>query len=301
MERTLLLSAAVGFVGLTLLLSEVRWIRRPGLADRLSPYAPSPSRSSALGVFSVASFREVVAPLAEVAGQRIARIFGVTEELGTRLRRVHSPLDVATFRVRQAGVSGAAMLGGALVAAALQIPAGVAILFVLGAPVLAFLLLEQQLATASAAWQRQLFLELPVVAEQLGMLTTAGWSLGSALQRVSSRGSGRCAADLQRATQRIRQGVSEAEALGEWAELAQVDALDRLISILSMNRETADLGRLISEEARSIRRDAQRELIESIERRNQQVWIPVTVAALIPGVLLMGVPFIDALTLFSSS
>ena len=41
------------------------------------------------------------------------------------------------------------------------------------------------------------------------------------------------------------------------------------------------------------------QLIEAIERRTQQVWIPVTFAALVPGVLLMGVPFVDALSLFS--
>ena len=98
----------------------------------------------------------------------------------------------------------------------------------------------------------------------------------------------------------MRQGLSEVDALREWSELADVDELDRLVSVLALNREAADLGRLVAEEARSIRREAQRELIETIERRNQQVWIPVTVAALIPGVLLMGVPFIDALTLFGA-
>jgi hypothetical protein len=55
---------------------------------------------------------------------------------------------------------------------------------------------------------------------------------------------------------------------------------------------------LITEESRSIRREVQRELIEAVERRNQQVWIPVTVAALVPGVLLMAVPFVEALRLF---
>ena len=78
-----------------------------------------------------------------------------------------------------------------------------------------------------------------------------------------------------------------------------MEALHRLVSVLVLNREAVDLAHLISEEARAIRRDSQRELIEHIERRNQQVWIPVTVAALIPGVLLMGVPFVDALRLFS--
>jgi hypothetical protein len=45
----------------------------------------------------------------------------------------------------------------------------------------------------------------------------------------------------------------------------------------------------------------QRELIEQIERRAQQVWIPVTVATLVPGAVLLAVPFIEALRLFSSS
>ena len=298
MSRLVALLALVGFAGVALVLSELRWFRRPTLTDRLSPYAPGPTRGQRLGLLSVASFREVVAPLSQTLGERVAKVFGVSEELGTRLRRIHSPLDVATFRVRQLAWAAATLVFGAMFSIALGAPAPVAILAVFGAPILTFLLLEQQVAAASSAWQRRIFLELPVVAEQLGMLTSAGWSLGAALARIASRGSGACSADLERVIQRMRQGLSEVDALREWAELADVDELDRLVSVLALNREAADLGRLIAEEARSIRREAQRELIETIERRNQQVWIPVTVAALIPGVLLMGVPFVDALTLF---
>ena len=100
---------------------------------------------------------------------------------------------------------------------------------------------------------------------------------------------------------RIRQGLSEVDALREWAALADVDALSRLVAVLAMNREAGDLGRLVSEEARSIRRAVQRELIEQIERRAQQVWIPVTVATLVPGAVLLAVPFIEALRLFSTT
>jgi tight adherence protein C len=301
MARVTILLGLFTFAGTTLLLSELRWFRRPGMADRLAPYAPGNGRPIRSGVLSVASFRDVIAPLSQIIGARLARLFGVSEELGTRLRRIHSTLDVTTFRVRQIGWAGVALLGGALASVALGLPAGGAILAVIGLPILTFLLLEQQVAAASQAWQRRLFLELPVIAEQLGMLMSAGWSMSAALSRISARGTGSCAADLRRVSQRMRQGLSEVEALHEWGELADVDALDRLISILALNREAADLGRLISEEARSIRRETQREMIEAIERRNQQVWIPVTVAALIPGVLLMGVPFVDALTLFSGS
>lgn len=301
MAAALAIIGLIGFVGSTLLLSEFRWFRRPGLADRLADYTPATRGSPRRGLLSVASFREVLAPLAHLVGERVARLFGVNEELSTRLRRVHSPLDVATFRVRQVGWAGAAFLIGALLAVAVAPPTAVAVLIVLGSPILAFLLLEQQVAAASEAWQERLLLELPVVAEQMGMLMSAGWSMHAAINRVAARGTGNCSADLDRVAQRVRQGLTEVDALREWAEVAGVEALDRFVSVLALNRETADLGRLIAEEARSIRRDAQRDLIETIERRNQQVWIPVTVAALIPGVLLMGVPFVDALSLFSTS
>ena len=78
-------------------------------------------------------------------------------------------------------------------------------------------------------------------------------------------------------------------------------ALDRLVSVLALNRQAGDLGRLIGDEARSIRRDVHRELVETIERRGQQVWIPVTVATLVPGVIFLAVPFVEALRLFANT
>jgi tight adherence protein C len=301
MDRLLAIVGLVSFVGLTLILSEFRWFRRPRLTERLAAYAPGARKMTRHGVLSVASFREVVTPLSTSVGERVARLFGVNEELGTRLRRIHSPLEPATFRVRQIGWAATGLVAGVVIAAALDFPAAVAMVTVLGTPILVFLVLEQQVASASAAWQRRVLLELPVIAEQLGMLTSAGWSLGAALNRISTRGAGACAADLRRVTRRIRHGRSEVDALREWSELADVAALDRLVSVLALNRDTTDLGRLVSAEARMIRRETHRETIERIEKSTQQVWVPVTVAALVPGVLLMGVPFLDALALFSSS
>ena len=248
----------------------------------------------------MASFRDVIGPLSRAVGERLAHMLGFDEDLQVRLVRVHSSLDVTGFRVRQLGFAISAMGVGTLTAVALAPRPGLSALLVLGSPVLAFLAVEQRLAAASKAWQRRIFLELAVVAEQLGMLISVGWSLGAAIGRIAERGSGACSQDLVRVQARMRQGLSEIDALREWAALACVDELDGMVAILALNRETADLGRLISDEARSIRREAQRELIETIERRTQQVWIPVTVAALVPGVLLMGVPFIDALSLFST-
>jgi hypothetical protein len=99
---------------------------------------------------------------------------------------------------------------------------------------------------------------------------------------------------------RIRQGLSESDALQEWADLAAVDELRRLVGVLALNRQGGDLGRLVAEEARSMRREAHRRDIELIERRAQKVWVPVTVATLVPGVMFMAVPFITALRDFAS-
>jgi hypothetical protein len=294
-----LLSGAVGWVGATLLLSQVRWFARLPLGERLRPYAPGGmGRPSRAGVLSVESFRDAIGPLSRSVGEKVARLVGVREDLEVRLLRVHASLDVTGFRVRQIGSSVAGFGLAVLVAMALQPPVPVVLVLLIGGPVLAFLVQEQRLASESSRWQRSLFLEIPVVAEQLALLLSAGWSLTSALNRLAARSSGATALDLRRVCLRIRQGVPEAVALEEWALVAQVPVVDRLVPVLALNRDTSDLGRLIAEEARAARRDVHRELIEAAERRNQQVWIPVTVATLVPGVLFMAIPFVEALRAF---
>ena len=140
-----------------------------------------------------------------------------------------------------------------------------------------------------------------MVSEQIGMLLGAGFSLGATLDRIATRGRGACAQDLARVGRRVRQGLSETEALREWAELADVPAVHRLVGVLALERDTGDLGHLIGEEARSVRREVQRELITQIDRRAQQVWIPVTVATLVPGTIFLAVPFLQAMRLFAGS
>jgi tight adherence protein C len=296
------LSALCLFVGTTLLLSRLRWFRRRPLVDRLAPYVPGGMAARRTGgVMSAASFGQVIGPLARAVGERLARAFGVREPLALRLERVHSPLDVTGFRVRQLAWTGLGLVGGALFAAALGAGGPAALAGVAGGAVLGFLVVEQRLASESATWQRRIFLELPVVSEQLGMLLGAGYSLGAALSRLAARGKGACGRDLVRVTGRVRQGLTEVDALREWATVADVPALDRLVSVLALNRQAGDLGRLISDEARAIRRDVHRQLVETIERRGQQVWIPVTVATLVPGVIFLAVPFIDALRQFANT
>jgi len=301
--KLVLVATVTLWVGATLLLSQARWFSRPSLADRLRPYAASSSRdgSGAAGMLSVASFRDVVGPLSQAGGERLARVLGVNEEIGLRLERIHADVDATAFRVRQIGCTAAAFAVGLFAAVVVRLPAGLGFFVVLGAPALAFLLVEHQLSRRSTAWQHRLSLELPVVSEQLAMLLGAGYSLGAALQRIADRGTGVCARDLTRVCGRVRQGLTEVEALREWAAVARVPALDRLVPVLALNRGSSDLGRLISDEARAIRRDVHREQVETMERRSQQVWIPVTVATLVPGVIFLSIPFIEALRQFGGS
>jgi tight adherence protein C len=299
--RLVIVCALLAAAGTTLVAADLRWFRRRSLTERLRPYAPgagAPGTGSG-GLLSVSSFRDVIGPLASGVGGRLARLAGVDEALARRLARVHSDADPTAFRVRQLGWTAVGAAGGAVLAVAFGVPGAIGLALALGGAALGFLAVEHQLAQRSSRWQRRVFLELPVVAEQLGMLLSAGYSLGAALNRIGTRGAGAVGQDLRRVCRRIRQGLSEVDALREWAELVEVDAVERLVAVLALNREAGDLGRLISEEARSIRREVQRELIETIERRSQQVWIPVTVATLVPGVLFLAVPFIEALQVFS--
>lgn len=296
MIRLLAISALLMWAGLTLLLHRLRWFSRAPLAERLAPYVPGGMgvRPRA-GMLSVESFAELTGPLARSIGERVSRVFGIAEDLDRKLRRIHSDLDVTAFRVRQVAHALAGLVVGTLFSVAVRPGLAMSLVFALGASLLAFLVLEQQVVGASDRWKRSLFLELPVVAEQTGMLLGAGYSLAGALERVATRGSGAVARDLRRVLARIRQGADEDRALAEWAELSDVDAVERFTSVLALNREATDLGRLIAEEARSIRRDVQRELVETMERRSQQVWIPVTVATLVPGVIFVAIPFTSAL------
>ncbi len=288
------------FVGSTLLLSELRTFRTRPLAARLSPYLPAGDRWESQEFLSIESFRALLRPLAELIGSITARLFGVSEELPRRLRRVHSDLDASEFRVRQVGIAVVATACVVLAGLVLRWDVSIVGMAALVVPLLAFLIVEQRLAFESDAWKARTFQELPVITEQLGMLLGSGYSLSAALVRVAERSSGCVARDLERVTGRISQGMPEVAALREWADVADVDAVHRLVAVLALNKEAGDLGSMVAAEARSVRAEAHRGLLEAIERKNQQVWIPVTIATLVPGVILMLIPFFDALREFGA-
>jgi tight adherence protein C len=285
---TLALAAAALWVGSGLLVSTLGPVRRPSLADRVRPYVVPTS---------TAPIRNRGVALSLLLGDRLSRLLRSTEPLDRRLRRVHHPLDAGAFRFRQ--VSHAVIGLGLAGAVAVTLPPTWAVALVVATPLVVFAAHEQRLVALDRTQTAKVIRELPTVAEQLAMLLAAGRSVPAAIAQLGERGQGPCAADLRRVTRRIQQGLGEAEALREWADLRPTPGIVHLAGVLTLAGEATDLDRLVEQEAEAIRADAHRELLATLERRSQQVWVPVTVATLLPGSLLLLVPFLDALRLFA--
>ncbi len=196
--RLLIALTCVGWIGATLALADLPTLRRPPLARRLAAHGDrSGHRVPAPSTWSLGAARQVLGPLLVTVGNRAARLVGAGDELSQRLARVDSPIDAATFRARQVTWTALAFVAALAATSIVDLPLLVGIGLIAGAPVLTFLLIEQKSLTASTEWQRRLGRELPIVAEQLGMLLSSGYSMGAAIARVAERGDGVCAACLR--------------------------------------------------------------------------------------------------------
>lgn len=288
-------------LGSIMLLRHVRWFSQRSLSDRIRPFVPH--------AFVIESKREetridsidAVLKFFGIAADVIARQLGVRDSLELRLAQADMLQTPQEFRIRQLGWTAASGLVVMLACVTLQTTFLIAVFFATVAMCLVFLVIEQLLSQRIANVRDRTFLELPVVAEQVATLLSAGYSLATALRHCSQRNTGSSGAMLRRVLERVKHGVGLNTALREWSDVLQITELQQFVAILSLQHETPDLARLVSEHARVMRNEAQRRRCELIERRSQQVWIPVTVATLIPGVIFLLIPFLQALSLLSGS
>lgn len=293
-----LLSALALTAGTALLLQELPWFRRSGLATRLAPYAPA---GAARQRRASAGIRQLLLPGVDLVAGRLSRLLGVSGDLGLRLQRAGLEDDPGDVRMRQFTRTLGALGIAVLVSLAWRPPLTIVVMSIVTVPVLVLLLEEHRIDAAVERRRRRLRAELPIVVEQLGLLMTAGYSLPSALQRLAERSNGVVASDLRVVERRMGHGLSANAALDEWARRSGVDAVGRLVAVLRLHGEAGDLGALISAEARSVRAEAHRELLATIERRAQLVWVPVTVATLVPGLIFLAVPFMSAMSQVTGS
>lgn len=290
-------SALLLWCGAALVLSGLGPIRRPTLRSRLRPHLGAGHDQPGMPL------RRRLAPWSLVIGEHLGHALRVTEPLERRLRRVHHRLDPGAFRFRQLGhaTAGLTVIGAVAAASPADVNPAVVFAAVLGTPIAVFAVHEQRLGELDRRRTRQVTRELPTVAEQLGMLLASGRSVGAAIAHLGTRGRGPLAEDLRQVTRRVQQGVDERTALQEWADLRRSTGIAHLVGVLTLAGETADLDHLVEQESDAIRAEAHRGLLADLERRSQQVWVPVTVATLLPGSLLLLVPFLDALRLFAGA
>lgn len=228
--------------------------------------------------------------------QRLAMLANADAELAARLREAGTLRSPFEFRVRQVGAATAGFAASGTALGAIGVKPLLALAGALGVAVVVYGVSEHLLGKSTALRRTQITEELPIVAEQIGMLLASGMSLKGALDAVARRGHGICAEGLERVGARVAGGAAVEVALAEWADDAGSAAIRRFVGVLTLHEDATDVAALVSEEARSARMEAHRHLIAHIERRNEQVWIPVTVAALVPGCVLLAIPFSDALS-----
>lgn len=299
MRTSELLAAGTAAFGAGLLLSGVRWFRRAPVWMRLSPYLPARTTGDDTHRERVRTSSLSSAPPRALA--HLIEVMGPLDQLEARLRRAGESAEPAVFRTRQFSGAVVALLAALAATLAAGPPAPVALVLVLGAPLSSVLATEHHLERRIARRRAELVEALPVTIEQLGLLVGAGYSLGAALTRLAERSSGMTADSLGAVVRRIRQGRSEVDALGEWAADSQLPQVERLVGVLALHREATDLSALLAQEAAAVRAEAHRALIETIERRSQLVWVPVTVATLVPGLILLAVPFLSAVAMVTGT
>lgn len=228
-------------------------------------------------------------------------LMGQRETAAIRLRCIHAGQTVADFRLRQLLIGLAAFAVGIGLSISGIFPGFLSAIFAVGLPALAILIVEDNLTRAMRRWQRTTERQLPVVTEQLALLLASGVGLTSAIERLARRSTGPMGSDLTVVAVRVRQGVELDDALREWAERVDVASVHRLVRVLLMHRVAADLSSLLTHQIELARSSERELLIEQLEKRSQQIWVPVAVATLLPGMILVAIPFVSALDALTSA
>ncbi len=273
----------VSWAGLWLLAVGFEQRRTPRLASLLAPAQPPRSWTETIGA----------------TVEKLVSILGVRSGLHDRLASAGDLRTVESFRSRQVISGLAAAAGVGALAAALGAATQVVLGLGLTAALVAVLAHEQLVIERGETRRRRAEQELPVIAEQLSILLTSGSSVGTSLAWLAQRGHGVLAEEIEVCQEQVAHGAEQAAALVALARRVGSERVRRLCLLLSLDHRTTDLGQLVAQEATVQRREGHRQLLTELERRAQQVWIPITLAALIPGSIVLAIPLIDSMRAFS--
>lgn len=136
--------------------------------------------------------------------------------------------------------------------------------------------------------RRTVALDLSIIAllEQLHLKLANGNSLQSSILRTD----GITNKDVLSLQNLVKSGLDLESATSYWIEEFDTPSKRRAADLLLARTTTSETLALLAGLIHQLRNEQRFTLIAEIERRNQLVWIPVTIAVLVPGMIFIAIP-----------
>ncbi|MFN8190913.1 MAG: type II secretion system F family protein [Nocardioidaceae bacterium] len=284
-ELGALLGGAFG-LGLVLVISRVRAIRRPQLAARVLPYLRDLPSVGRPGVTRAASASPVVAaagvfgPALRAAADAVERILGGAVSVRRRLDRAGVTKTVQDFRIEQVTWGLVAFVVAAVVGVVRTLAdphaAVSAVVLAIVALVTGVVARDNYLSHQVTRRERAILVEFPTVAELLALAVAAGESPVAALDRVVRRSGGELSRDLGAVLAAVRTGEPVGSAFDQLAATTGIPLVARFADGIAVAVERGTpLADVLHAQAADVREAGRRELIETAARKEIFMMVPV--------------------------
>lgn len=269
-----------GGLGLLLVVTRLRALRRADLALRVLPYLRDVTGLERGHTAPQVGLGGLARQALRRAADGVERLLGGAGSVRRRLERAGLDRTVAEFRVEQV-VWGLVAFG---VAAALSVlesladPRGAVplLFFCVAAFVSGVMLRDNRLSAAVRRRERLVMLEFPVVAELLALAVAAGEGPVNALDRVVRRSRGELSRDLAGVLARVRTGTPVGEAFDDLASRTGLPLVARFAEGIAVAVERGTpLADVLHAQAADVREAGRRQLIETGARKEVQMMVPV--------------------------
>lgn len=137
---------------------------------------------------------------------------------------------------------------------------------------------------------------LPLEIEKLALYLGSGLSLNSSFYRLAKTSSTETRAVFIFIAQGLQSGLPVGEVLNECYLRFPTDSIRRITNLLAGGASGGDLVRVTRDEAANQRGVRHLNALAKMEKVTQSVWIPITIAALLPGIAIVFIPFFSILT-----
>ena len=266
-------------IGVVLVVSGWRRVRRPALETRVlpylrdvHPYVEAPSRPGVTGA--------VFGPLVRAAADSVGGILGGSASVQRRLVRLGSASSVEQFRVRQVTWGAAGFTASAVVATFVWSARGGNVPALLVLCLVGFLAgvlgCDNRLSAQVRAREDRLRAEFPVVAELMALAVAAGESPVAGLERILRVIHGSLGEEIGRVLAAVRTGTPVASAFDALAARTGVPSIARFAEGMAVAIERGTpLVDVLHAQAADVREATRRDLIEAGGRKEVAMMIPV--------------------------